>query len=68
MEALTDIRKNQLKKEDLSKEVKKVVTDVIDSKIGKKIDKLSKRQDTFDARLAKLEKGGITKIYALQSK
>ena len=34
MAALDDIRKNQLKREDLSKEVRKVVTEVVDVKMG----------------------------------
>lgn len=55
MAALEDIRKNQLKKEDLSKEVRKVVSDVVDSKVGKKIDRMSKRQDKLEHRLNKLE-------------
>ena len=51
--ALTELRANQLKREDIAK----IVNDAVDGKVTKRFDKLDARADKLEERVARLEKG-----------
>ena len=56
---LRDLQANQLKKDEVFKNVTKIVNAAIDKKVTKRIDKLDDRTDKIEKRLTKLEAGGV---------